>query len=248
MSPTNVYSSLTDEWTLLACTESARRALSTWARTEPDLRSFADPAQVVAACHHRGDSAAANQILAAVLRVADCDPLAERLVLQALLPALAACSRRASRRGWIGGGAALWAGTDELDQDLLALAVERVRAAAGQHLEWPASTLAGQVWRRIRMAVDRHRAQTRRTVPLDPDPAGDAWADPGGCWESRLARLLCDAVRDGTVAHRDGAVIYSTRVLGVPPAAAAYQLELDVRALWQRRRRAERALAASLAA
>lgn len=225
----------------------ARDAVGRWAHTEPQLAGFQDLAEVVDRCHRRGDAAAANRLLAAVVRLADRDPLAGRTVLQAVLPGLAALSLRARRLGWCRPGG-VWSGAGELDQELLALACERIDALAGQQLEWPASTIVGQVWRRIRMASAQHRTQRYRHTQLDPGRVAEALPTAGEAWEQQLTRLLCDAVRGGTLARPDGAVIYSTRVLGVSPAEVAERLDIDVRALWQRRRRAERALGLSVAA
>jgi len=238
------------EWTALAAQPRTRAAAAGWAAADPRLTGCADLTETLARCHRRGDPAAANAALAALLARADADALARRTVLQALLPGLAALARRAQRAGWVGHHhRGVWRDCDELDQELLTLAWSRVAAHAGGELAWPASVLLGQVWRRVRQQVDRDRAHGRRCVALDVDEVDTvhdvdlAAAIP---WEQHAGVVLHDAVRSGAIGPVDGALIYGTRVLGLTTTAVADRVELDYWAAAKRRQRAELRLVPTL--
>ena len=107
------------EWPALASGPLLGR-LRIWSEQEPALASFATPQQLLRQLRGlRGDHRAEDEILAALLRQAQTDPLAARVVLQALLPGLKALARRilleASER-------------DELWSALLAHCWERIRS------------------------------------------------------------------------------------------------------------------------
>ncbi len=238
------------EWTALAAELRTRAAAARWAAADQRLAGCADLDEILARCHRRGDPAAANAALAALLVRAGADALARRAVLQALLPGLAAMARRAQRAGWVGcRDRGAWRDCDELDQELLTLAWSRVAAHAGSELAWPASVLLGQVWRRVRQQVDRDRAHGRRCVALDVDEVDtvhDVDLVAAIPWEERAGVVLHDAVRSGAIGPVDGALIYGTRVLGLTTTAVAHRVELDYWAAAKRRRRAELHLAGAL--
>lgn len=245
---------LQDEWSALNEGGEARRALARWTAAEPLLCGAADLQALLTRCHRRGDAADANAVLAALLRLAGDEPLAARTVLQALLPGLMSLSRRARQIGWSRRSGASraerptpWVQEGDFDQELLTLAWERVDALAGQDLRWPAAVILGQVWRRVRLRLDDHRRLADRQVALEADEVDRLHASSGVSWEEQCAWMLRDAVLDGTLADRDGALILSTRVLGVSTADAAAQLGVNVGAVLARRRRAERALGPTLA-
>lgn len=246
MTTSNLFRQLDDEWQTLASSAPAREATRRWGHEEPRLLPFADPAQLVAQSHVREDAATAHRLLGALLRVADDDVMAQRALLQAVLPGLAALSRRGRRLGWCRTGG-VWSDTAELDQELVGLAWERIAALAGQDLGWPAMTIVDQVWRRARVLSAQHRRQRRRCDSLNHPSAADRVPAEEEAWEPQMTRLLCDAVRRGTIPLGDGAVIFTTRVIGVPTAEVAQRLDVDVRTLLQRRYRAERRLAAAWA-
>lgn len=253
MDTSSLLKRMQDEWSTLNGGREAEGALPRWKAAEPLLYGAADLQALITRCHRRGDTADSNAALAALLRLAGDEPLAARAVLQALLPGLMSLSRHGRRVGWSrragtswGERPTPWAQAGDFDQELLTLAWERVQAAAGQDLQWPAAMILGQVWRRVRMRLDDHRRRTDRQVALVADEVDRLHSDPGVNWEQQSAWLLRDAVLDGTLADRDGALIFITRVLGVSTADAAAQLGVSVGAVLARRRRAERALAPTL--
>src|SRR5437879_5941427 len=97
MSPrSSVYKALSAEWGAVGQSRQAKDALARWSVRQPSLESYTSPAEIVAICR-ANMGAEANRLLAALIALDD--PLASRAVLQALLPGLAAMSRRA-RRAW----------------------------------------------------------------------------------------------------------------------------------------------------
>ncbi len=82
------------EWPLLAAGALQPR-LRAWAASEPALAGFATPQQLLRNLRGlRGRPRAEDAILAALVRQAQSDPLAARVVLQALLPGLKALAGR----------------------------------------------------------------------------------------------------------------------------------------------------------
>jgi len=244
------------EWTQLVADSRARETVARWSARHERLRGCEDLDDVLARCHRRDSTLAANAALSALLQEASAEPLAARAALQALLPGLAALMRKAQRLGWARGRSSChvsrptpWCAAGELEQELLALAWGCITQQAGRDLEWPASTLLGQVWRRIRVQLDRHRRTVDRSAPLvvdEVDAMHQVDPDTWSTWEQQSAQLLRDAVQAGKVAAHDGALIYRTRVLGLSTADVAESMELDYWATVKRRRRAELGLAAVL--
>lgn len=234
----NPFRSLAEDWAAVGPSSAARAALRRWQRAEPILAGFDSPADVVAACQRRGDPRAANALVGALLRLAD-DELAARAVLQAVLPSLAARAWR--RRPDGGGGVGIWDSVEELDAELVTLALERIRELAGTSPEWPAQAVVEVSSARLRWAAQVSRRRRIETVPLDG--THDAVA-PDDRADERVGAVLLDAVRSGGLRRRDAALVYATRVLGFTPAEVAEQQRRDVRAVRCQRARAERALAA----
>src|SRR5581483_6351045 len=118
----NIIKALDDEWKMLGTSRRYRDALARWGEAEAVLAGFSSPAEVVKRAERRGDSAAANELVGALLRRA-ADPLAAR----------GQWAARASRRC-----PAVCDGLAELDQEVVAAAWERITALAGTSPDWPA--------------------------------------------------------------------------------------------------------------
>ncbi len=239
MDTTNLFSGLSSEWAALSQSPNARAALARWASAEPTLGGFATPADLVRRCQRRGDREGSNAVLAAVLVQARGDAVAVRTVLMAVLPGLAALSAR--RRHLVGGELGAWTDLDQLDQDIVAAALERITAMAGEKCAWPASTIVGAVRDVLRSTERCHRRRQAMTVPLSA-AAGFVAAPAVGATEA-YASALVEAARSGVLACERAAVLYAIRVLGHTPQELAAASGRDVRAVRAQRARAERTLA-----
>lgn len=238
----NVIRALDLEWETLGASPPYRSALARWAEREPALAGPSSPAEVVAGCHSRADRVAANAVVGALLRLAG-DPLAARSVLQAILPGLAA---RGAKGMFMARPSRLcpaaWDGFEELGQELVATAWERIADLAGTSPAWPACVLVEGAWRRVRYRGETYRNQARATCSLDTARA--AQADVGCSPGESLAACLLDAVEAGRLRPAQAGVIYTTRVLGHSPASLVPRCGPDAQAVRARRSRAERALVA----
>jgi DNA-directed RNA polymerase specialized sigma24 family protein len=237
----NLIQALQDEWDAVADSPSYRAAMRRWQDTESALAGFSSPVEVVLWCRTHPEPREANQPVAALLRLAG-DPVAARTLLQVLLPGLnvrigraAAKDARCRRSGGV---------LEELAQDVVAAAWERISALAGTSPAWPACVLVEGAWRRVRHQREKGRACQK---PLWPLEAAKGAAEPPE-WSRTTAEeltvCLIDAVRAGRLRSAQAGVVYTTRVLGVPPRALAGRCGPDERAVRARRARAERALTA----
>lgn len=239
MDTTNLFCGLSSEWSTLSQSPKARAALARWASVEPTLDDFATPADIVRRCQVRGDQEGSNAVLAAVLVQARGDAVAVRTVLMAVLPGLAALSAR--RRHLVGGELGAWTDLDQLDQDIVAAALERITVMAGEKCTWPASTIVGAVRDVLRSTERCYRRRQAMTVPLSA-AAGFVAAPAFGATEA-YASALVEAARSGVLASERAAVLYAIRVLGHTPQELAAASGRDVRAVRAQRARAERTLA-----
>lgn len=235
----NLFRALDDEWRDTGTNAAARSALRRWADADQTLESVPDPATLVSRCHDRGNRDRAA-LLVAVIRHARTDRLAARTVLQAVLPGLAAVSRRA--RGFVGPGR-VWRRVDELDQHVVAVACERIHALAPAPPPWLAKALVDGTWQRVRWYALRHHADSRHHVTLSEarDTPATAPATPG----EELAGVLAQAVELGVLENLDAWVVFHSRVSGIAMPVLAADVGLGCRRLWRRRERAEEQLVAA---
>lgn len=239
MDTLNPFRALTREWITLGRSAPGRDALRRWQDVEPELAGFDSPAEVVARCQQRGDSTAANAVLGALLRLAG-EELAARAVLQAVLPSLAA---RAWRRRWDGAArAGLWEDVEELDIEMVTVALERIRELAGTSPEWPSQAIVEVAYARLRWRAQAARRRRLDTVALEH--VHDIAGPEAESADDEFAAVLLEAVASGGLRRRDAALIYATRVLGFSPAELAARQRRDVRAVRYQRARAERTLVA----
>ena len=238
----NLFRALDEDWRRVGTSAAARAALRRWAEVDDILGGLAHPAVVVERCHRRHDALAAG-LLGAVIAHAAEEPLAARTVLQAVLPGLAAVSRRALP--FVGTGR-VWARVDELDQHVVAVAYERIHALAATRPAWVAKAVVDGTWQRVRWYAVRQVADGRQRSALSEadDLSAPPPAKPG--WE--LAGVLADAVERGVLEQLDAWVVFHSRVNGTAMPLLAADAGLGTRRLWRRRERAEAELVAAGAA
>src|SRR6266496_4108843 len=211
-----------------------------WTAEDAALARFGDPDALIAFLHRRGPPDAKDAVLLALLIRAQQEPLAGRVVLQAMLPGLKGLSARLARSV---------VSFEELWQILFACLWERI-------VTYPVERRPGRVAANLlRDTLKRTLAELKREakaqgqllseVPLDElddllaaDAASDAEADGSADVEGVLRR----AVAAGRVSAEEAEVILATEVDGVPLAEVAERLGVSYNAVKIRRQRAEQRL------
>jgi hypothetical protein len=170
-------------------------------------------------CHRRHGDTAGEELtderqaaLGALLRLAAQDEFAARTVLQAMLPGLVAMGRRLSYM--VASGSGRWADHDELEQEIVATAYERVRALAGTSQAWPARTLLDQTRGRLRALYENERRRQARSVAMTPEYAESIADTAEHSAAEELAHMVVDAVQNGTLAPGPAGLLYTCGVLG----------------------------------
>lgn len=197
----------------VGATSVGRRAVSGWGAAEPVLAGYGDAAGLAA---HVAAASPADRdgLLAALLRVADGDELAQLVVVAALAGRLRRVVAGWARAGVPAGELA------ELEAGVVAECWVAVAAAAravgggGPLPPRPGLGLVDRAHEAVRVERRRQRRHAARHVPLDPDgPA--ALGDPGGraCLEL-LAAAVLDAVRVGRLSVPAARLVFATRVAG----------------------------------
>ncbi len=216
MSSPNLFRQLSAEWERIGASAPARAALGAWALECAELAGFASPAEVVERCNDRAAGAEAQAILAALLGRSVGDTWAARTFLQAVLPGLAAISRRygslcsKAQRGRGG----VWDNLSELDQHVVATAYEVMHAVAPEPQVWPANKVVYGTRYRIRGYA---RTELRRREAQASDAEVDAQvlvSPPPRTVAEELVTALLDAVERGLLTRLDAGLVYSSRVGG----------------------------------
>ena len=218
---------LEGEWPLLAAGPLQQR-LRLWAEQEPALAGFATPQQLLRQLRSlRGRPRAEDAILVALVRQAHADPLAARVVLQALLPGLKALAGRllleASER-------------DELWSSLLAHCWERIRSYP---LERRPTRVAANVLLDTLKRTSReltHRRRDRDQLTNDASRTGETHVS------ADVERLLERAVAAAAISAAEAELILRTRIDGEDLHAVAAELGVAYHTLTVRRLRAEKRL------
>ena len=217
------------EWPVLAAGPLQDR-LRCWAAEEPALAGFATPQQLLRHLRGlRGRRAAEDEILAALVRQAQPDAQAARVVLQALLPGLKALAGR------------LLLEPDEREEiwsALLAHCWERIRCYP---LERRPSRIAANVLLDTLQKTTRELKRQRRdrdelAGDQTPERTATAWDD------ADVERLLRRAVRATAISTLEAELILRTRIDGADLAALARESGISYHALNTRRLRAEKRL------
>jgi Mg-chelatase subunit ChlI len=225
--PTDLVERLEAEWLTLSAGPIAVR-LRIWARLEPALAGFATPQLLLRhLLSRRATHSGKDDVLAALVRQARTDPLAARLVLQALLPGLKALAGR------------LLLEADERDEvwsALLAHCWERIRRYP---LERRPSRIAANTLldtlqkttrelKRQRRYRDQLNEATERTseAPIDRD----------------VERVLVRAVAAAAISTEEAELILRSRIDRADLRTIAAEAGVTYNTLVVRRLRAERRL------
>lgn len=232
---TTIMRRLHQEWRELSASRQLRAQMIRWAAIDPAL-AIDDPDALVAAAAAPNDGSRSCPVLDALaVRVVD-DPLALRVVIQAMLPRWCALISRFSR------GRDL----EEVASLVVAVGTEMILACPPGTAETPTDM---RLWSNTRRKVLRVlQAERRRPEqPTDHDelerhslPAPDSWG------QRELDELLSWLADRGQLDVGTARLVLLTRVAGVSLRELAAQTGVAVDALRQRRRRAERQLSAAV--
>jgi hypothetical protein len=211
---------LDQEWSVLARSPRARRALMRWAATQPALTGYRNLDDVLQA---RRDPDRARPVLHALAVLAPVDDLAARTLLQAMIPGLVCLSGTS--------------GNDDPDaiDELVSLAWERIRTYPAHR----AGSVPGNILLDVRKRYRRHRrihAPTGHELPVEPP---DTASTEDVALDRALLGDLARAQRAGTMTAAVLSTIVRTRLLDEPLATLAAEQRITARLLRQRRWRAE---------
>ena len=212
------------EWSELATSPRARRALIRWANDHPALAGLGDLDELLA---NRRDNNRAPGLLAALAALAPADELAARALLQALVPGLARLS-------------SLTGNDDPVAIDeLVSLAWERIRT-------YPTTrrgSVAGNVLLDVRKRYRKHRLiEVPASLELTGDPEDDACTPEDEVLGRLLIEELAAAEREGVVTAPVLRLILRTRLGGESLGEVASEQHVEPQVLCQRRWRAEQRL------
>ena len=206
-----ILQQLDGEWSELATSPRARRALIRWANSNPDLAGNRDLNDVLAA---RRDPERSGPVLKALAVLAPDDEVATRTLLQAMLPGLVRL--------------AVVAGNDDpaAIDEVISLGWERIRTYPGHR---PGS-VAANVILDVRKRYRRHR---RFEAPDSAELTEDEVLG------RLLVDELVAAQRDGVMTVPVLETIIRTRLNGEPLADLAAEQSISPQLLCHRRWRAE---------
>jgi len=217
------------EWRQLAVGARLGTRLRAWAAYEPALVPFADPRALIRFLRTPGHWVEKDAVLSALLRRARSEPLAARVVLEALLPGL----KRLAGRMILDSGE-----REQLWQLLLGCAWEQIRAYPLQRR--PARIAINLLLdsRRAALADFGRERGARCELPYAQLPVAAVAARSGGDVEALLGR----AVAAAAISSAEAELILQSRIDGIPLGTLAVAAGVRYDALRIRRQRAERRL------
>jgi DNA-directed RNA polymerase specialized sigma24 family protein len=174
------------------------------------------------------------------LRVASC-PFASRCLLQALLPRIEAENVYTPTFGH--GVGEHWRDPGDTAADLVAECFAAIVRHSGQNHEDVARLVVGEAARRLRTARQAERRHQQRSVPFGPAPALRADLFGARSVAEWLASAVVSSLKAGTLTEQQAALLYATRVKGLPASEAGRLQRLAPRAVYHALSTAERALA-----
>jgi DNA-directed RNA polymerase specialized sigma24 family protein len=219
--------SLDRDWRRLVCTVLPAR-LRLWGEAEPALSRFADASRLIAFLRGAASAASKDEVLRSLVRIGREDPLAARVVLEALVPGLARLADRVI--------------FDERDRDelwalLLGHAWRQIRSYPLARR--PRKIAANLIMETRRAALADFIRERRRRSELTPRPLTTLAAAPSG---PDVETLLRRAVAAGAISPAESELVLRTRIDGVPLQRIAAEEGIAYHTLNVRRLRAERRL------
>jgi hypothetical protein len=197
----SVYGRLDDEWERLGASGVAARRLAVWAAAEPALAGYRNPRDVVADIAARGHAERSHQLLGCLLRQAD-DPVAARVFLQAILPALRS--------------AKVWRPVEDHSAERVAATWEAIRLHAGESPRYPARFIVRIAERKLRTGHQAAGRHASRLTVLDPDyHSPSVQLDDTRPAAEQIAARVIDAYRTGTLSQAQARLLYATAVIGL---------------------------------
>jgi hypothetical protein len=169
----------------------------------------------------------AAAVIAAMLHSATVDPLIPRAIIQALIPGIL------NLTGRMDATAPPWNDFDAFYGDTVSCLFEQITTWAGTRRPYAAGDLLSGVRTKLRtLQISEARHGSRR---LDTPAALEALPGSiGPSGEELLAACIHEAAGDG-LAGSDAAVLYATRVLGLPLVEVAELTGVSVRRLGRQR-------------
>lgn len=237
-----VFEALDRDWERLATSPATRAREPGWWAAEPEIAGL-HAGEVVQRVGWSGywPSAEGANLLSALLRLATC-PFAARSLLQALLPRIKAENVYTPTFGHGVGEA--WRRPADTAADLVAECFAAISRHAGEDCEDVPRLVLQEAARRLRTARQAERRYQKRTPVLASShpalaPVELYNARSGPEW---LATAVLDALRCGLISQSQAALVYATRVKGVPASEVGRKQGLAPRAVYYALGVAERAL------
>jgi hypothetical protein len=201
--------------------------LRAWARDEPALAAFPEPPRLIAFLRSDAPAASKDAVLRPLVRIARDEPLAARVVLEALAPGLTRLAERVI--------------FDERDRDeLWALILGHAwRQIRSYPLERRPSKIAANLILETRRTALAEFTRDRRRRDLPPLALGERVAAPAS---ADVDSLLARAVAAGAISADEAELILRTRIDEVPLRQLASEESVAYHALNVRRLRAEKRL------
>lgn len=219
--------SLDRDWRRLVRTVLPAR-LRVWGQAEPGLSRFGDGPRLIAFLRGGASAASKDEVLRSLVRIARDDPLAARVVLEALVPGLARLAERVifEERD-----------RDELWALILGHAWRQIRSYPLARR--PRKIAANLILETRRAALADFTRERRRRSELTPRPlTAVATAPP----EPDVEALLRRAVAAGAISRGESELVLRTRIDGVPLQRIAAEEGVAYHTLNVRRLRAEKRL------
>lgn len=244
----SVFARLELDWARTARSAAFMAQVREWRAAEPVLSPYADASAIVTAVRWKGylPTATGSLVLSALLRRATT-PWGSRALLQALLPRIRA--ERVATPVYGHGIGRAWPSPADTAADLVAECFAAIKRHAGQDNLDVARLVLREATRRLRTARQAQRRYEERTAVLVPGHGSRAQVD---ITEARstaewLAEALLEAVRGGRLVPSQAALVYATRVRGLPASEAGRCQGLGPRAVYHALAKAERAFMAGAA-
>jgi hypothetical protein len=202
--------------------------LRAWARGEPALAAFPEPPRLIGFLRSSSSAASKDAVLRPLLRIARDEPLAARVVLEALAPGLTRLAERVI--------------FDERDRDelwalILGHAWQQIRSYPLERR--PSKIAANLILETRRAALAEFTRDRPRRHELPPRPLSER-ATPSA--SADVDTLLARAVAAGAISADEAELILRTRIDEVPLRQLAAERKLAYHTLNVRRLRAEKRL------